>query len=252
MTSSITSATSLSPAQARNGTGLLATSKRLLDSMIATERAAIQALKDNAAATELAESLHLRMAGTATAGQRASDIAARATAAAQAATDPTQRAASLADVSLGASWHVLQGDAATHVPIVSWMADVQSASGAALSGSTALRPSLHLSAEWALPDDFSFGVMPGMALDLDPQGRRVANGTLAVTVGKAWTPQWRTFVDMARDRVALVQAGGVSTTLDAGLSFLAGNTTRIDVALTHGLTAAAPPFQAGVGMSSRF
>jgi hypothetical protein len=111
---------------------------------------------------------------------------------------------------------------------------------------------MSLSGEWALPNDFSLGVMPGMAVDYNTLGRRQANGTFSVTLGKTWSPQWRTFVDMARDRVAGVQIAGVSTSVDAGVTFVATPSTQIDFAVTRGLSDTAPPFQAGVGVSSSF
>jgi len=160
-----------------------------------------------------------------------------------AAQDP---AAAGLDNPLGARWRVVRGDADTHVPAVSWMPDSQ------IAATSALRPSMHLSGEWALPNDFSLGVMPGMAMDTSPQGRRQATGTLAVTLGKAWSPQWRTFVDMARDRLDTMQIAGTSTSVDAGLSFSASASTQIDFALTRGISDSSTPFQAGVGVSSRF
>ena len=115
-----------------------------------------------------------------------------------------------------------------------------------------LRPTMNLSGEWALPNDFSLGVMPGVAVDYSALGRRQSTGTLAVTLGKTWSPQWRTFVDMARDRVASLQIAGVTTSVDAGITFVATPTTQIDFAVTHGLSDAAPAFQAGLGLSSSF
>jgi hypothetical protein len=140
------------------------------------------------------------------------------------------------DLSLGARWRVLHGDASSHVPSAAWMPDLQSAD----SRTGALRPTMSLSGEWALPNDFSLGVMPGMAVDYSAQGRRQATGTFAVTLGKSWSPQWRTFVDMARDRATTLQVAGVTTSVDAG------------VAVTRGLSDTAPPFQAGLGLSSSF
>jgi hypothetical protein len=93
--------------------------------------------------------------------------------------------------------------------------------------------------------------MPGMAVDYSALGRRQSNATFAVTLGKTWSPQWRTFVDMARDR-ASVQVAGVSTSVDAGITFVATPTTQIDFAVTRGLSDTAPPFQAGLGLSSTF
>jgi len=153
-----------------------------------------------------------------------------------------------ADTPLGARWRVLHGDASSHVPMAAWMPDMQSADARTAS----LRPTMNLSGEWALPNDFSLGVMPGMLVDYSTQGRRQANGTFAVTLGKSWSPQWRTFVDMARDRVASVQPAGVSNSVDAGVSFVATRSTQIDFAVTHGLSDSAPAFQAGLGLSSSF
>jgi hypothetical protein len=152
------------------------------------------------------------------------------------------------DLSLGARWRVLHGDVSSHVPSAAWMPDLQSADARA----GALRPTMSLSGEWALPNDFSLGVMPGMAVDYSAQGRRQATGTFAVTLGKSWSPQWRTFVDLARDRATTLQVAGVSTSVDAGITFVATPTTQIDFALTRGLSDTAPPFQAGLGLTSSF
>ena len=226
----------------------------VVDSVVETEHAVVHAIKDDAASAWIAPTWSLSADGP-IAGGRAIDYVARANAAAAASTAANSDASApqgVADLSFGAKLRVMHGDADLHIPAVAWMADVQPGVGASFATSSALRPSTHLSAEWSLPDDFSFGVMPGMAIDLDASGRRTANGTLSVTLGKAWTPQWRTFIDMARDRLAAVQLGGTSTTLDAGVTFAANPGTQLDFALTHGLSAAAPQFQAGVGVSSSF
>jgi hypothetical protein len=89
-------------------------------------------------------------------------------------------------------------------------------------------------------------------VDYSAQGRRQATGTFAVTLGKTWSPQWRTFVDMARDRATMLQVAGVSTSVDAGITFVATPTTQIDFAVTRGLSDTAPPLQAGLGLSSTF
>ncbi|MDT9126936.1 hypothetical protein, partial [Escherichia coli] len=75
-----------------------------------------------------------------------------------------------------------------------------------------------------------------MAVDYSMAGRRQSTGTLAVTLGKTWTPQWRTFVDMTRDRMGTLQIAGASTSVDAGISFAATPGTQIDFAVTRGLS----------------
>ena len=152
------------------------------------------------------------------------------------------------DLSLGARWRVLHGDVNSHVPSAAWMPDLQTAD----AHTAQLRPTMSLSGEWALPNDFSLGVMPGMSVDYSSLGRRQSSGTFAVTLGKTWSPQWRTFVDMARDHATPLQIAGVSTSVDAGVTFVATPGTQIDFAVTRGLSDTAPPFQAGVGVSSSF
>jgi hypothetical protein len=230
------------------GSRVVAFGRRVLETVLASERSVVDAISANVGSPSVGVSR-----GPATPlGSRPATLAARAAAGAQAAADPTQRDPAYPDFSLGARWRVLRGDADSHVPCVSWMADVQPVSAAALAGGNSLRPSMHLSAEWALSPDLTFGLMPGIALDADREGRRLASGSIAVTLGKEWAPGVRTFVDMARDRLAIEQGGGNSTTLDAGVTVMTGPSTQVDFALARGLTSSAPALQAGVGVSSTF
>jgi len=226
--------------------GIVATARRLIDDTLEKQRAVVAVLRDNVVSRVMAGSWRL---GTGTpympratapvSGPVPNDFAGGAL------SSPSD--ADALDTSLGARWRVLHGDASSHVPMAAWMPDLQSADAHA-----APRPTMNLSGEWALPNDFSLGVMPGVAVDYSALGRRQSTGTLAVTLGKTWSPQWRTFVDMARDRVAAVQHAGVSTSVDAGITFVAAPGTQIDFAVTRGLSDTAPPFQAGLGLSSRF
>jgi len=227
--------------------GLAASARRLVDDAMEKQRAVVAVLRDKVVSPVMAGSWRLNVG---------KPYVPRATAPVtrpvpndftDGALSGNAEADSL-DLTLGARWRVLHGDANSHVPMAAWMPDMQVADARA----SALRPTMNLSGEWALPNDFSLGVMPGMAVDYNTLGRRQSNGTFAVTLGKTWSPQWRTFVDMARDRFASVQVAGVSTSVDAGVTFVATPSTQIDFAVTRGLSDTAPPFQAGVGVSSSF
>jgi hypothetical protein len=231
--------------------GIAATARRLIDDTLEKQRAVVAVLRDNVVPREMAGSWRLATgtpymprATAPVSGPVPNDFTGGALSSSSDAGADTDAL----DMSLGARWRVLHGDASSHVPLAAWMPDMQSAD----SRLPALRPTMNLSGEWALPNDFSLGVMPGMAVDYSALGRRQSTGTLAVTLGKTWSPQWRTFVDMARDRVAAVQLAGVSTSVDAGITFVAAPGTQIDFAVTRGLSDTAPPFQAGVGLSSSF
>jgi hypothetical protein len=226
-------------------TGFVAAARRLIDDTMEKERAVVSVLRENVVSRVMATSWRLSLGSPYV--TRATAIVSRGPVPNE-LSDPSTASADSLDLSLGARWRVVHGDANSHVPSAAWMPDLQNAD----AHNAALRPTMSLSGEWALPNDFSLGVMPGMAIDYSVQGRRQATGTFAVTLGKAWSPQWRTFVDMARDRLASVQLAGVSTSVDAGITFVATPSTQIDFAITHGLSDTAPPFQAGLGVSSTF
>ncbi len=235
-------------ATAASSTGFVAAARKLVDDTMEKQRAVVSVLRDGVVSRVMAGSWRVSLATPAMP---------RATALVSAPVPndfvdgalSTSSDADAADTSsLGARWRVLHGDASSHVPLAAWMPDMQTADARTAS----LRPTMNLSGEWALPNDFSLGVMPGMLVDYSTLGRRQTNGTFAVTLGKTWSPQWRTFVDMARDKVASVQIAGVSTSVDAGISFVATRSTQIDFAVTRGLSDTAPAFQAGLGLSSNF
>ena len=231
----------LSPVAA--STGFAAVARKLIDSTVQTEREVVSALRENV--SRVMTSTWRLSLGTPYVPR--SGVTVSRGAASDDAGDAAQSADSL-DLSLGARWRVLHGDVSSHVPSAAWMPDLQTADAHA----AALRPTMSLSGEWALPNDFSLGVMPGMVVDYSNEGRRQATGTFAVTLGKSWSPQWRTFVDMARDRAATQQLAGVTTSVDAGITFVATPSMQIDFAVTRGLSDTAPPFQAGLGVSSSF
>ena len=219
------------------------TTRRMVDDAVEAERAAVALLRENVVSPVMDSSWRLSVSAPRV--TRATSLVART----PVSTDLSSPAsAGATDSPLGARWRVVHGDANLHVPSAAWMPDMQSVDAHLV----ALRPVMNLSGEWALASDVSLGLMPGVAFDMTPQGRRLASGTFAVTLGKTWSPQWRTFVDMARDRMGSVQIAGMSTTLDAGLSYLAAPNMQIDFALTHPLDPSAPPFQAGLGVSSSF
>ena len=225
-------------------TGFVAAARKLFDDTMEKERAVVSVLRETVVSRVMSTSWRLSLGAPAV--PRATAIVSQPVP--NDLYDDTGPAPEAVDLSLGARWRVVHGDANSHVPSAAWMPDLQVAD----AHNAALRPTMSLSGEWALPNDFSLGVMPGMAVDYSVQGRRQSTGTFAVTLGKSWSPQWRTFVDMARDRMASVQIAGVSTSVDAGVTFVATPKTQIDFAVTRGLSDTAPAFQAGVGVSSSF
>ena len=164
----------------------------------------------------------------------------------------TSRETGWSDASLGFKWRMQEGDAEKGTPGIAWLAHFDIDSGSSAFRGSGVRPSLRVVAEWDLPHDMSVGVMPGIALDSRPDGHRFASGILAVTLGKAWTPRWRTYVEIAGQQLASRRNGGSVVTLDTGLTYLVNDAFQLDLSLQRGITRESPDFAWGVGASIRF
>jgi hypothetical protein len=157
-----------------------------------------------------------------------------------------------ADVALGVKWHVRDGDEDKGVPGMAWLVHLDADTGNSAFRGQGIRPSLRFVGEWDLPHEMSVGVMPGLVMDRNAEGKRFVAGMLAVTLGKGWTPAWRTFVELAGRQIASRRNGGSVVTFDAGATYLVNDSLQLDVSLWRGLTHESPDFTGGVGAAVRF
>jgi len=156
------------------------------------------------------------------------------------------------DVSLGAQWRVRGGDAGW-LPGVAWLADVETTMGSPAFRDRNVRPSLRATAQWALPQQLTLGVMPGLYRDRGDDGRHYAAGVLAVTLGKSWTPRLQSFVELAGQRLSHAQSDASLLDVDTGLAFVASKTLELDVVVSRSLSgSAAQDVRGGLSVSSRF
>ncbi|HWW69586.1 MAG TPA: transporter [Duganella sp.] len=155
-----------------------------------------------------------------------------------------------ADVSLGVKWHIADEQGAR--PSMGLLAHVDLDSGSAPFRAQGKGGSLRLAAEWEFADDWSLGVMPGLAWLPNDNGDRHATGIFGIVVGKGWTEQLRTFVEYSDQKIARARDGGTISTLDAGVAYLLTNTVQIDTALSRGLNHRTPDWSWTVGLSMKF
>jgi hypothetical protein len=161
-------------------------------------------------------------------------------------------ASGMADLSPGVKWHMQDADEDEGLPSVAWLLHADLSSGADALREPGTRPSLRMVAEWDLPHGWSLGLMPGLASQPDEQGQRYASGLLAVTLGKAWTPAWRGFVEWYAARLAAERHGGNAASVNAGFAWLPGQDVQLDLSWSKGLTGDAPLWNWGVGLSLRY
>jgi hypothetical protein len=154
-----------------------------------------------------------------------------------------------ADTELGLKWHL--ADQQGNAPSTGVLLHAALPTGSSALRGVGLRPSLRLVAEWDLPHDLSFGVMPGLGSDSDDNGARYGYGILAASLGKAFSERLHGYLELAAPQIARAAHGGTQASVDTGLSWLVNNDCQLDVQLMHGLNHRTPDLSVGIGLSVR-
>jgi hypothetical protein len=169
------------------------------------------------------------------------------------ASDPATGARSVtagyADTAIGVKWHLKDGQ--DNQPSLGVLLHADLPSGSRELRGHGVRPSLRLAAEWDLPQDLSFGVMPGVGVESDENGARYGYGILAATLGKEFNERVRGFVELAAPQIARAAHGGTQVSFDTGLTYLVNKNVQADVSLTHGLNRRTPDLSVALGLSIR-
>jgi hypothetical protein len=160
--------------------------------------------------------------------------------------------AGYADTALGIKWHLAdqQGEG-FGPPSLGVLLHADMPSGSRELRGHGVRPSLRLSAEWDLAGGYSLGVMPGVAVESDDDGRRYGYGILAATLGKELNERVRGYVELAAPQIARASHGATQASFDTGLTYLVNKDCQVDVSLVHGLNRRSPDLSLAFGLSLR-
>lgn len=156
----------------------------------------------------------------------------------------------MADLAIGAKWHLADDNGI--LPSVGLLAHLDLASGAEAFRGDGVRPSLRLVGEWDLPNNMSLGLMPGIVIDKDAEGRRFTGGIFGIVVGKSWSERFRTFAEIAMPRIATTEHGGVQAALDIGAAYLINRQVQVDTAFARGLNKNTADLGWTIGLSVKF
>ena len=159
---------------------------------------------------------------------------------------PSRTVTGLADFSIGLKWHVRDQDGGAPAMAVLVHADVPT--GSDDTGSPGTRPSLRVTGEWDLGNDFGLGVMPGIRSDRDGPDCFVS-GILGVVIGKGWTPQFGSFAEVALEQIASDSHGGTLGWVGFGATYRLSAFWQLDTALSLGLNDRSTDVGLTVGIS---
>lgn len=164
-----------------------------------------------------------------------------------AALDTTQQG--WADASLGVKWHMRDGEGAA--PGVAWLLHADLDSGSAAFRGEGMRPSVRVVMEWELDENWSAGLMPGLAWE-KANGNRYAAGIFGAVLGRSLSETTRVFAELALPHIAAGRHGGTQATFDFGAAWLLTSDVQIDLSAARGLNHRTPDWSAGIGLSVRF
>jgi len=162
----------------------------------------------------------------------------------------TPQADGIGDIALGVKYHVPSPGPADASLAVLFHVDLPSGSRAFRA--SGVGTSLRGVAEWELPHDCSLGLMPGLALNEDDAGNRYVSGIFGITVAHAWTPQFRSFVELASEELGSAGHGDTQFSFDTGLVWLINDNLQLDTAAYAGLNRSTPDITLAIGLSARW
>jgi hypothetical protein len=157
-----------------------------------------------------------------------------------------------ANSAFGLKWQMSEGDDANGKAALAWLAHLEANSGSAAFRGSGAVPSLRLVAEWGLPGDAAFGLMPGLAWQKEDAGARYWSGILAATYSRPLGASLRGFVELAGRQLRSERRGGNQATFDIGITYALDKDTQLDAAVNLGLTRFTPDALITVGFSKRF
>jgi hypothetical protein len=155
-----------------------------------------------------------------------------------------------ADISIGAKWHMLEENGL--LPSLGLLIHADLDSGSTPFRAPGKNGSLRLVSEWALPREFSLGVMPGIVTQRGEDGERFTSALFGIVLGKSWNDRFRTFFEFSAPQIARSRNGGSIAQFDIGGAYLLAESVQVDAALSRGLNSGAPDWSWTIGFSIKF
>ena len=118
----------------------------------------------------------------------------------------------------------------------------------AVGGSTALK----LTATWALPEDISFGVQPGIVRVRNDVGNWYAAPSLSLTVAKNWSPKLRTVAEIIAPQITSQKNGGNETYVAVGVTYSLNDMFELEATYARSLNKNAPQNNFAAGVNIKF
>ena len=118
----------------------------------------------------------------------------------------------------------------------------------AVGGSTALK----FTATWALPEDISFGVQPGLIRVRNDVGSWYVAPSMSLTVAKSWSPKLRTVAELIAPQITSQKNGGNEAYFALGATYSLTEMFELEATYARSLNKNAPENNFAAGVNVKF
>ena len=118
----------------------------------------------------------------------------------------------------------------------------------AVGGSTALK----FTATWALPEDVSIGVQPGLLRVRNGDGNWYVAPSMSLTVAKSWSPKLRTVAELIAPQITSQKNGGNEAYFALGATYSLTDMFELEATYARSLNKNAPQHNFAAGVNVKF
>ncbi len=158
----------------------------------------------------------------------------------------------MGDTNLGVRWRLQEPDEKTGQIGMALQLEQGLPTGARAFKSDGGSTALKFTAAWALPNDMSFGMQPGLLRVKNESARWYVAPSLSLTFAKSWTPKFRTVAELIAPQVTSSANGGNQIFSALGATYSLHDMFELEVAYVRSLNSTAPVNNLAAGVNVKF
>jgi hypothetical protein len=156
------------------------------------------------------------------------------------------------DTSIGARWRQYDAEEKTGKPAIAWLLALGLPTGSNTFKGDSVTTNLKFASQWGLGDETTIAVMPGLLHQRSTGGKWFTAPTFAVTLGKNWTPAWRSVAEVVSSRLTNRANGGNDATFNLGNTYSLNNMFEMELVYLRGIVKATPENNLALGINVKF
>lgn len=158
----------------------------------------------------------------------------------------------IGNTAFGFKYHSQDRSTDTGAPAVAWIVQFQTPIATSYFRTGGILPSLRSVITWDFPNNYTLGMMPGVATQANEAGQTYTAGIFGAVLNKKINEKWRAFVELAMPTISKPNQNGILASGDIGAAYLLTNDIQLGFRAGVGLNANSPRKYGLVEIAQRF